>query len=151
MLGAKLADQIGASALLYAAIAYFVFDEAYFLEDISDNNPELLEELTWWCEDIYSTFYKLFENLRTFYETTEPSTGSPKDWRARRPFHLLSVIYWEPDENVFITASRNQSDYKLGNQWRVLNERSESAGSDRANTRATIRIPVRRRWTAPSF
>lgn len=151
MLGRKLADQIGASALLYAAVAYFVFDDAFFLEDISENNPELEEELTWWCEDIFSTLYDLFMNLRKFYETTEPSSRAAEDWRIDHPFRLLKVIYIEPDEDVYISASRNESDHLLGNQWRILTECQPRTGSHRTYTRATVRIPVRRRWTAPSF
>jgi hypothetical protein len=150
MLGKKLADHIGASALLYAAIAYFVFDDAFYLEDINDNNPDMEEELNWWCDDIYSTFYTLFDNLRTFYETTDKSSGSGQNWRTRKPFSLLKVVYWEPDEDLYIQASRDQSDYHLGNQWRVLTECGSGTGGHRPVTRPTIRVPIRRRWKAPS-
>lgn len=150
MLGKKLADQIGASALLYAAIAYFVFDDSFFLEDIADNNPDLQEELTWWCDDIYSTFYTLFENLRTFYETTEPSVGALTNWRTRRPFQLLKVVYAEFDEDLYIQATRDQGDHHLGNQWRVLTECCSGVGRHRPVARTAIRIPIRRRWKAPS-
>lgn len=150
MLGKKLADHIGASALLYAAIAYFVFDDSFYLEDIKENNPDLEEELHWWCEDIYSSFYTLFENLRTFYETSDKSSGASENWRTRKPFHLLKVVYYEPDEDLYIQASSNQSDYHLGNEWRVLTECGESPRSHRTDTRATVRIPIRRSWKAPS-
>lgn len=150
MLGKKLADHIGASALLYAAIAYFVFDDSFYLEDINENNPDMEEELMWWCDDIYSTFYTLFENLRTFYETTDKSSGPAQNWRTRKPFSLLKVVYAEFDEDLYIQASRDQSDYHLGNQWRVLTERGTCTGRHRPVARATVRVPVRRRWTAPS-
>lgn len=150
MLGKKLADHIGASALLYAAIAYFVFDDSFYLEDINENNPDLEEELNWWCDDIYSTFYTLFDNLRTFYETTDKPSGSGQNWRTRKPFSLLKVVYSEDDEDLYIQASRDQSDYHLGNQWRVLTECCPSPGRYRPNSRATFRIPLRRRWKAPS-
>lgn len=150
MLGKKLADHIGASALLYAAIAYFVFDDAFYLEDINDNNPDMEEELNWWCDDIYSTFYTLFENLRTFYETTDKSSGAGQNWRTRKPFSLLKVVYAEDDEDLYIQASRDQSDYHLGNQWRVLTECGPCAGSYRPVPRPALRVPVRRRWHAPS-
>jgi hypothetical protein len=150
MLGKKLADHMGASALLYAAIAYFVFDDSFYLEDITDNNPDMEEELQWWCDDIYSTCYTLFDNLRTFYETTDKSSGSGTNWRTRKPFRLLTVVYYEPDEDLYIQASRRQSDYHVGNEWRVLTERGESPRRNGLNPRATIQVPVRRSWKAPS-
>lgn len=146
MLGRGLAEQIGASALLYAAIAYFVFDESFFLEDISENYPELEEPLIWWCDDIYSTFYTIFENLRKFYETT----GTPPRFstaaaafKARRPFRLLGVTYYEPDEDVFISASRDPSDDQYGSVWRVPEGRHQSLLCDWAEYRADLQHPQR--------
>lgn len=146
MLGRRLAEQIGASALLYAAIAYFVFDESFFLEDISENYPELEEPLIWWCDDIYSTFYTIFENLRKFYETT----GTPPRFstaaaafKAQRPFRLLGVIYYEPDEDIFISASRDPSDDQYGSVWRVPEGRRQGLLSDWAEYRADLQHPQR--------
>lgn len=149
MLGHGLAEHIGASALLYAAVAYFVFDDSFFLEDIAENNPELQEELHWWCEDIYSSFYTIFDNLRTFYETTDKSAGPTPSWYRLAPFRLLKVVYWHPDEDVYIQASRDESDDKHGSQWRVLAELDASPRGHRPKPRTTVRIPLRRSWTAP--
>lgn len=150
MLGRGLADHIGASALLYAAIAYFVFDDSFYLEDIVENNPDLEEDLQWWCEDIYSSFYTIFDNLRTFYETTDKPAGPPTGRFSRPPFRLLKVIYWEPDEDVYIQASRSKSDDSLGNQWRFLTSPEPCTRGDRFESRAAVRVPFRRSWTAPS-
>lgn len=115
MLGASLANQIGASALLYAVIAYIVFDEAFYLEDIIEHHPDLYDDMTWWQDDIYSTYYSLFQNLRTFYETTE--TTSSSHGTRKNPFKLLKVVYDSYGENIYITASRHESDYHLGSIW----------------------------------
>ncbi|MNZ13963.1 hypothetical protein D3C78_308760 [compost metagenome] len=157
MLGRKLADQIGASALLYAAIAYFVFDESFYLEDLSDNYPDLNEELTWWCDDIYSTFYDLFQNLRTFYETTDVRAASrphsrmcPNHWRASpRPFQLLRVNYYEPDEDLFVVASRDEGDHRLGSVWRLPEQRSQSLHGDWDEHRAVVCLPFKRSRRLP--
>jgi len=149
MLGRGLAEQIGASALLYAAIAYFVFDEPFFLEDISENYPDQEESLIWWCDDIYSSFYAIFENLRKFYETT----GSPRParfgtaaaaFKARAPFRLLGVTYYEPDEDIFISASRDPRDDKYGSVWRIPPGRPQGVRCDWSEYRADLRHPERR-------
>lgn len=131
MLGETLADQIGASALLYAAIAYFVFDDEFFIEDLTENYPERYDEIMWWLEDIHSTFYELFGNIRVYYETTEEAhRASHRPHRCQRsyrtsgrhpaPFRLLAVRYEVRDDDLFIEASRDQSHHHLGNQWRFL-------------------------------
>lgn len=117
MLGASLENQIGASALLYAVISYIVFDEAFYLEDIIEHHPDLYEDITWWQDDIYSTYYTLFQNLRTFYET---AVSSDSECEIRKdPFRLLRVTYDSHGENIFVTASRDKSDNYLGSIWQL--------------------------------
>jgi len=117
MLGKMLADRIGASALLYAAVAYFVFDESFYIDDMLEHHPELHEEIMWWLEDICPTFYDLFTNLRTYYE---PAASSTETSPAR--FELLAVRYTEPDEEILIVATRDPRDHHFGNQWRVFTQ-----------------------------
>jgi len=123
MLGDSLAGCIGASAMLYAAIAYFVFDEAFYIEDLLENHPEEEDEIRWWLDDIQSTFFDVFTNLRRYYETDYDGVSrTPQATRTQRPYVLLVVKYSEHDEDVVIAASRDPRDHHLGNQWRLLTE-----------------------------
>ena len=67
MLGDKLAQHLGASELLYAAVAYYSFDEQFFAQTFIDNNPELEEDIMWWLDDIYSSFYNYFEHIKAYH------------------------------------------------------------------------------------
>lgn len=89
MLGQKLADHIGASGLLYAAIAYFSFDESFFAESLIDNYPEMEEELLWWLDDIYVSLYNFFENVRKFFDGN----------------YIDKFIYDDGEETVYITGT----------------------------------------------
>lgn len=128
MLGDGLADRIGASALLYAALAYFVFDESYFLEDLSENYPELTDELMWWLEDFYSNYYQMIEDLRTLYETSIGPTER-SGYIRQRNYRLLIVTYSRSDDSVFIGASTDDGDSKYGSEWNVPLERGNRTSS----------------------
>ncbi|MNO19219.1 hypothetical protein D3C76_89470 [compost metagenome] len=155
MLGRKLADIIGASALLYAAVAYFVFDDAFFLEDLSENYPDLEEDLTWWCDDFYAEHYTLLQNLRIFYETTDdrPRPHSPacrRRFEVNQPsFRLLKVVYHEPDEDMYITASRDPRDYKHGSVWRLPSQRPEGLRGHGDEPRRIVFLPFKRSRRIP--
>lgn len=141
MLGSNLAEHIGASPLLYAALAYFVFDESFFLEDLSDNYPELEEDLMWWLEDFYSSHYRMIEDLRIFYETHLQTGPSPR--RAFPPYKLLTVLYLTDDESVFIGASQYESDSRYGSEWRLPHQRGDCDGGYGDELRRTFRISGR--------
>lgn len=142
MIGATLADQLGATPLIYAAIAYFVFDDAFFMEDIIENTPDRIDELQWWCEDFYSEFYYLINDLRTYYDTSSYSDG-------KGSYQLLTVTYDSDEESIFVRASRNPRDTANGNQWRVLTQPGSGVKRHRDVQGRAVRIPYRRRWTAP--
>lgn len=124
MLGDGLAERMGASALLYAAIAYYVFCDTFYLDDMTDNDPDIAEDLVWWLEDIYSSFYDLFSNLRKYYDQPDDSDQPPHSPRPRHrvKYELLKVVYSRQDEDLFVQATRNQSSRHLGNQWRISAE-----------------------------
>lgn len=142
MIGVTLAEQLGATPLIYAAIAYFVFDDAFFMDDIIENTPDRTDELQWWCEDFYSEFYYLIDGLRIYYDTASYSDG-------KRPFQLLTATYDLREESVFIRASRNPRDSAHGNQWRFLAQSGQGTKRHRDVSKRAVRIPYIRRWTAP--
>lgn len=124
MLGDKLAVHIGASALLYAALAYFVFDESFFLEDLVEHYPDMDSELSAWIEDFYIAQYDMIEQLRIFYGTSL-STPPCRQYHRKAPYRLLLVIYSAADESIFIGASCDERDSQYGIEWRVPVERSD--------------------------
>lgn len=140
MLGSKIAEQIGATPLLYAALAYFVFDESFFLEDLSDHYPELESDLNWWLEDFYSDFHVVLEDLRHYYATPLQDVVSH---RPNLPYRLVKVQYIEPDEALLVSASTDESDNRFGSQWHIPNERSESHVRYGDELRGTFRISGR--------
>lgn len=71
MIGMKLADLIGASELLYAAVALFSFDDSGPGEAIIDANGKLEEDILWWLDDILSSHCNLFQHVRTFHHGQE--------------------------------------------------------------------------------
>lgn len=112
----SLVEQLGASPLIYAAIAYYVFDDPFFAEDIIEHNPDYVEHVLVWLENLYTACGPLINQLRAYYENdTLYSSTTP-------PFYLLST-YYEPDsEDLLIVASTDQGHHHLGNQWRVLTQ-----------------------------
>lgn len=82
-LGHRLADQLGASVLLYAAISYYAFDEEFNAQSLIDNHSELEEEIMWWLEEIFTSHCNFFRDIRTYHDGNdltqivyEPSDGS---------------------------------------------------------------------------
>lgn len=122
MFGESLAECIGASALLYAAIAYFVFDDSYYMDDIIENNPDIEDQLRWWLDDIQSSFFEIITNLRRYYETDYEAARHISPSSPKRAYELIAVRYREADEDLFIAATRDPRDHHVGNQWRVLAE-----------------------------
>lgn len=142
MASRDLADHIGASALLYAALAYFVFDEDYFLEDLSTNYPELNNELMCWLEAFVTDQSTMIEHLRKFYETSIGHGRWPKPIE-QHAFRLLIVTYYREDGCIFIGASRNESDSKYGSEWHVPIERRNRPSRYRDELRRTLCLPCR--------
>lgn len=140
MLGSKIAEQIGATPLLYAALAYFVFDESFFLEDLSDNYPDLESDLNWWLEDFYSDYYSVLNDLRIYYATPLQDAVNHS---SRLPYRLVKVQYLENDETLVISASADESDHRFGSQWRIPNERSSGHERYGDELRGTFRISGR--------
>ncbi len=116
--GGPLADQLGASALLYAAIAYYVFDDSFFAEDLLDHHPEDQEALLAWLQDLYDNVGSLFDSLRAYYERQTISS-----------YHLLQVYYRRDAEELYVIAANDPDDDHLGNQWRFLTESSSPYGT----------------------
>ncbi len=87
-IGQELADQLGASVLLYAAIAYFSFDEEFHAQSLLDNHSELEEEIMWWLDDVYSSYYNFFRNLRTYHDGNT----------------LTQVVYESDDGSIYIQS-----------------------------------------------
>lgn len=142
MFGGKLADHIGATPLLYAALAYFVFDESFFLEDLVENYPELDYELSQWLEAFYCDQYHYIEELRKYYATPlfERSSSPRKNIRLTS-FRLVSVRYFQDEETVLIAASDIESDHQLGSEWGLPHERQSRTGGYGDDLRRTFRIP----------
>lgn len=67
MLGQQLAEELGAQFLIYAAVAYYSFDEEFYMQSVIDSNPQREESIMWWLDDIYSELYNFFENIRTYH------------------------------------------------------------------------------------
>lgn len=141
MIGAMLAEQLGATSLLYAAIAYFVFDDAFYMEDIIENTPDRIDEIQWWCDDIYSEFHYLIDGLRIYYDTSSYSSG-------KRPYQLLTVTYDRDEESIFVRASRNPRDLTHGNQWRVLTQSDPYIECYGTEPGRSVQIPYNRRRPA---
>ena len=108
------ASLLGISPMIYAAIAYFVFDDSFFAEDVIENNPSIMHEFMDWLEFIYSTHTDLITNLRTFYDM------SSKDPIPGLPYALLRVRYESSTEDLYVTATSGDHARELGNQWRFL-------------------------------
>lgn len=88
MLGIKLAERIGASELLYAAVALFSFDDSGVAEAIIDSNGLLEEDILWWLDDILSSLCNLFSHVRTFHNGQE----------------LDEVVFDSEEEALYITS-----------------------------------------------
>lgn len=87
-LGDKLAQRLGASELLYAAVAYYSWENELFAQSLIDNNPELTEEIMWWLEDILTSYYSLFNHIRTFHNGQD----------------LDQVVYDAPEETLYVSS-----------------------------------------------
>lgn len=114
--GETLAERLGASALLYAAIAYYVFDDSFFVEDLIDHNPELAEPIVAWMEDLYCAFGNILYQLRVYYAKDTFHSESESTYQ------LLKVNYVSTDEDLYVSATCDPRYYHLENQWRVLSE-----------------------------
>lgn len=142
MLGGDLAERIGASPMLYAALAYFVFDESFFLEDLSENYPEQEQDLIWWLESFFADHYRTIEQLRMYYAS--PLQEHSGTGRARfAPYRLLHVVYDPVEECLAIRASSDESDHHLGSEWRLPTGRGRGDDSDWDELRRTFRISGR--------
>lgn len=140
MFGGKLADHIGATPLLYAALAYFVFDESFFLEDLAENYPELDYELSEWLEAFYCDQYDLIEELRKYYATPLSAGYQAYPWNRPTSYRLISVRYLSEEESVLIAASDDEGDYQLGSEWGLPHERQSCTGRYGDDLRRTFRI-----------
>jgi hypothetical protein len=88
--GVKLSTVIGASSLIYAAIAYYSFDEEFYMQSIIDSYAEFEESLLWWLEDIYSELYNLFDHIRAYH----------------RGNHFKEVFYDPEDGSLYVASDK---------------------------------------------
>jgi hypothetical protein len=112
MIGRSLADKLGASELLYAAVAYFSFDEEFYAQSMIDANPELEEEIMWWLDDIYSNLYNLFGHIRTYHHGK----------------NLEHVVFDDEGEALYVSGTARAllpSRRRLSSSRRVLRSHSE--------------------------
>lgn len=70
-LGMKLAKRIGASELIYAAVALFSFDDSSVAEAIIDSNGFLEHDIINWLEDALTSLAHLFNHARNFHDGQE--------------------------------------------------------------------------------
>lgn len=87
--GAWLAEELGASALLYAAVAYFSFDDEFPAQQMMDNHAELHKQILWWLEDIYTSVAYLFQMVRDYHAG-----------------NVLNEVVYDPDSEALYTTSR---------------------------------------------
>lgn len=87
--GDQLAKLIGASELLYAAVALFSFDDSGAGEAIIDANGLLEEDILWWLDDVLSSHCNLFEHVRTFHNGQE-----------------LDEVVFDPEEEALYISSK---------------------------------------------
>lgn len=120
----SLMDLIGAEALLYAAIAYLVFDESYYIDDMIENCGELETPIVGWLEYFNNTYDYDLHQLRKLYETyrsEDPEKPARPVW-YQSSYKLLGVTFIPSDDTLLVRASRCEDHHQFGNQWRVLNE-----------------------------
>ncbi|MNP89027.1 hypothetical protein D3C85_14230 [compost metagenome] len=137
--GRKLLDLIGASAMLYAAVAYFVFDDSFFAEDLIENYGDNASDIVAWLEHLYATCETMITGLRVYYETTdklEPA-GTGQNTNS---YKLIRVTFSPEDEYIFIRASKNQSHDILGSGWGVPDDSPKGMSSDWTHLGADVRI-----------
>lgn len=103
MIGQKLAARIGASELLYAAVALFSFEDSGPGEAIIDANGKLEEDIIWWLDDVLSSYYNLFEHVRTFYNGQE----------------LDEVVFDSEEETLYISGKARPVLYSRGRSTRI--------------------------------
>jgi hypothetical protein len=87
--GDKLAKLVGASALLYAAIAMISFDNTGPAEAIIDSSGLVPEDIIWWLEDVMITNPHLFQNVRTFHHGQE----------------LVHVLFEAGDSTLYVSST----------------------------------------------
>lgn len=128
----QLVDLIGADALLYAAIAFSVFDEPYYIDDIIENSGEHEFTIVRWLEEFFSVFEGEIKHLRTLYATDRPESAETSAWDLRDgpSYRLIEVAFIPEDDTLYVCASCNQNHHQLGNKWRILNESLESLPRD---------------------
>ena len=84
----KLANKLGASELIYAAVSVFSFDQSGPAESLIDSNPDLEHDVINWLEDVLTSLAHLFLNIRTFHNEQE----------------LDEVVYDAPAETLYVTS-----------------------------------------------
>lgn len=131
--GRKLLELVSAQVLVYAAIALFVFEESYYADDLLANYPEQHITFIEWLEHFGDAASKEIHDLRTFYEIPYAPSDAGTD-QPTPAYQLVRVGYSSADEYVFVRASKCESHYHLGNEWRVLNESDAGMPSDWALT-----------------
>lgn len=89
--GLKLSTAIGASSLIYAAIAYYSFDDEFYMQSIIDSYSEFEDSLIWWLEDIYTECYNLFGHIRAYH----------------RGNHFKEVFYDTEDGSLYVASDKS--------------------------------------------
>lgn len=114
MIGMKLAALIGASELLYAAVALFSFDDSGPGEAVIDANGKLEEDIIWWLDDILSSHCNLFQHVRTFHNGQE----------------LDEVVFDTEEEALYISSRARPVVRSRGRSTRIRRLLRSAAGSD---------------------
>lgn len=86
--GQLLANRLGASELVYAAVAMLSFDDTGVAESMIDSNPLLEYDIIYWLEDVLTSLAQLFLNIRTFHNEQE----------------LDEVVYDVAAETLYVTS-----------------------------------------------
>lgn len=137
----SLMDLIGAEALLYAAIAYLVFDESYYVDDMLENCGEMETSIVGWLEHFSNVFDHDLQQLRMLYEThrsKDPQEVARPLW-YQPGYKFIGVTFVSADDTLLIRASRSEDHHQFGNQWRILNEGDTGVSCDWHVPRTTIR------------
>lgn len=121
MIGQKLAARIGASELLYAAVALFSFEDSGPGEAIIDANGKLEEDIIWWLDDVLSSYYNLFEHVRTFHNGQE----------------LDEVVFDSEEETLYISSKARPVVCHRGRSTRIKRLLRDDAGYPDGQSRET--------------